>query len=158
VPEGKQHFGGGNAHLGGLCIGDAFKDINGDFDNFIGKLLGKVFYAGAALAASDHHWPCRTSIQQNGKVHLPLERHFVGNQQRVDRLAFRPRLFGDQSAAQHLLAQLCGFRGLDNVDAALEATGKVTQPSATGKDLRLYHDLQFFDEIGNVSTSEARHT
>ena len=103
--------------------------------------------------AADHDGPRRRPVQQDGKVHLPLQLHLLGDVERVDRLAGRPRLLGDQRAAQHLLGELDGARRGADVDAALEAAGELAQAAAAGEDLALEDDLR---GVGGGVSGDAR--
>ena len=128
--------------LGDLVVRDAGVDVDGDLDDLVGKLLGEIFDARAALAARDDERTAAASVQEDGKVLFVLELHLLRDVEAVDGLALRSRLLRDENLADHLLGEALDLLRFADVDASLEAVLEGAQAATSRENLALHDDLR----------------
>mmetsp|Transcript_135173 Transcript_135173/g.341998 ORF Transcript_135173/g.341998 Transcript_135173/m.341998 type:complete len:202 (+) Transcript_135173:629-1234(+) len=129
-------------HLRSDLRGHAFHDVHGLFDNGGGVGSGDVFNRGATGLATNHQRASATTVHQDRKILLGVNRNLLGEKESVVRLAFRTCLLCDQRLAQHLLRYLCDLSFGDDVHTTLEVVLlEIPQAAASGQDLGFHNDL-----------------
>mmetsp|Transcript_135172 Transcript_135172/g.341993 ORF Transcript_135172/g.341993 Transcript_135172/m.341993 type:complete len:202 (+) Transcript_135172:629-1234(+) len=129
-------------HFRGNLGGHALLDVDRLLDNGGGVGSGDVFNRGATGLATNHQRASATTVHQDRKILLGVNRNLLGEKESVVRLAFRTCLLCDQRLAQHLLRYLCDLSFGDDVHTTLEVVLlEIPQAAASGQDLGFHNDL-----------------
>jgi hypothetical protein len=116
--------------------------VNGHLQDGLGRGLGHVLDACAALWAGHNERPVRAAVQHDGKVRFPPQVQALHEVHLVHAATLGARLLGHQVLAQHLrreLARLAGAR--HQMHATVKPVEELPQAAPPRQHLRLDHQV-----------------